>query len=159
MRNLIPYLLVLFVIALPSQAAEYYTWIDENGVTNYSERNPNGYDAEHITKTRRFGERVLPRSDPQPTNAPATGTNSSTTGQAGADPDAVIEKERAALAAEIAETKRKNCNIGKQNLAQLEAFARIRVSDEKGENRIITDDEKATRVTEARQVIRENCTG
>jgi hypothetical protein len=40
-------------------AQEYYTWIDENGVKNYAQRNPRGYKARRVNKTHKFGEQIF----------------------------------------------------------------------------------------------------
>lgn len=141
-----------------SQEAEYYTWIDENGVTNYAERNPEGINATFVGKSRAFGRPGVP--EPATTFAEDDDNNDFPTDESGnVDPDALVDGNAERLAAELAETKRRNCEIGKNNLAQIKAFARIRVSDEKGENRILTDEEKEAKAEQARDVIRENCTG
>lgn len=132
---------------------EYYTWVDENGVTNYAERNPEGISATFVGRDRAFGRPS--NAFPQEATTPIQFNDPSSA----IDPDLLVEESAAVLAAELAETKRRNCDIGKNNLAQLRAFARIRVSDDLGENRILTDDEKAVKAEEARQVIRENCSG
>lgn len=167
MKNLILILVAFMVTAvITAQVAlseeEYYTWVDENGVTNYAERNPEGIDATYVTSSRAFGQRAVPANDrandrrPQGNSASpdTTATNSN-----GPDPDALVDEQAAAMAAELASIKRKNCEIGKNNLAQLKAFARLRVTDENGENRILTDEEKEARSETARQTIRDNCTG
>ena len=140
---------------------EYYTWVDENGVTNYAERNPEGIDATFVSNSRAFGQRTLPReSQSRDTGRPQAATSSSTpSSTSSVNPDSLVDEQAAALAAEVAAVKQKNCEIGKNNLAQLKAFARIRVTDEKGENRILTDEEKQARADQARQTIRDNCTG
>ena len=53
------------LLALPVLAEEdYYTWIDENGVVNYSERNPQGYNAQYVRREARFGyANQIPRLD------------------------------------------------------------------------------------------------
>lgn len=140
-------------------------WVDENGVTNYSERNPQGYDAMHVTRSLRFGEQLrAPEEEDEMTRRPSgsrPGANAPAEAVQPSEPDpgALIDNERAAIAAQIAATKRQNCEIGKRNLASLEAFARIRVSDGNGGERVLTDAEKADRIEAARQTIRENCTG
>jgi len=40
-------------------AQDYYTWIDENGVKNYAQRNPRGYKARRVSKTHKFGEQIF----------------------------------------------------------------------------------------------------
>jgi hypothetical protein len=169
MKKLILILILTSGALLPfAQSAlgeeEYYTWVDENGVTNYAERNPEGIDATFVTSSRAFGQRTLPRDSSRDSardsGRPQASQNS--TGRAdtnGPDPDSLVDEQAAALAAEVASIKQKNCEIGKNNLAQIKAFARIRVTDEKGENRILTDEEKQARADQARQTIRDNCTG
>lgn len=167
MRYLTRFLAIAAIAAAPTfaSAEDYYVWVDENGVTNYSERNPQGYDAMHVTRSLRFGEQIrTPQEENEMANRPSgsrPGANVPTepTQPDQPDPGAMIEAERAAIAAQIAATKRQNCEIGKRNLASLEAFARIRVSDENGGERVLTDEEKAERIETARQTIRENCTG
>lgn len=149
------------VLAIPSltiaEPEEYYTWVDENGVTNYAERNPEGVNATFVGRNRAYGRpgAVEPNPAPGPAPAPSQPANPGSD----IDPDAMVDEEAARLAAELAETKRRNCTIGQNNLAQLKAFARVRVSDDKGENRILTEEEKQAKTEQARQVIRENCNG
>ncbi|MCB1644135.1 MAG: hypothetical protein KDI36_01715 [Pseudomonadales bacterium] len=138
-------------------------WVDENGVTNYAERNPKGYDADHVTPSHRFGERIL-----TPRQAEAAAANSRRPGGQTpspaapadeVDPDALIADEAARIARDIAETKRSNCEVGKKNLTNLKMYTRIRVTDENGQERLLTPAEKDQKMEEARQVIKENCTG
>lgn len=145
-----------FLASAAMGEAEYYTWVDENGVTNYAQRNPQGYDAQFISSSRPFGfQRGSGR--PQAQQPDSADTESTTSGESGSDIS--IEAERQAIAQQIVEVKRTNCEMGKRNLAQLEAFRRIRVRDENGEERLLSDEEKAQRINETRQIIRENCTG
>ncbi|MDA0790599.1 MAG: DUF4124 domain-containing protein [Proteobacteria bacterium] len=154
---------LLWVLASAALAeTEYYTWIDENGVTNYSERSPKGYDVEHVQPTHRFGRR-LPESSaaPQPQAFPEqTLPGQTTAASAGGqeiDPDAAAADERAAIQAELDKIKADNCRIGKQNLARLESYSRIKIREANGEERFLTDDEKQQRNDEARALIRDNC--
>ena len=147
------------ILAVASSAAEYYTWVDESGVVNYSERQPQGFSADHITGSQRFGyQRNVPDPAPDPNR-----TSENEQAPAGAMDDAAIEAqiagERARFDQEIAAAKKSNCAIGKRNLAQLEAYARIRVRDDDGTERVLDDSEKSERIDKARQTIRENCTG
>jgi hypothetical protein len=176
MRYLTSFLaLMLFAVSL--QAAEdYYVWVDENGVTNYAERDPKGIQAQHVTKDRRFGERydepdqrgsrpgaVSP--EPGGSRPGATEPESPSTTQPAAqtsgdvDPDALIAEESAKIAEQIAKVKGENCDIGKRNLAQLQAFSRIRVTGDDGQERVLTDAERQAQIDEARQIIRDNCSG
>jgi len=141
----------VFVTPLSYGAQEYFTWVDENGVTNYSQRNPQGYEAQKVSKNHRFGEQVFleQRSPQRPQNQAVEEI----------DPDELVAAQVAAEAARIAATKRSNCEIGKKNLTNLQAFSRIRVTADDGTVRVLTPAEKAAKTETARQVIRENCSG
>jgi hypothetical protein len=160
-------ILTTIVVSLPpltAAAPEYYMWVDENGVTNFSQRNPEGVDATHISENQSFSQRAAAsqraNSEPAtPAAASASNSNAPASSEDNADPDALVNEQAAAMAAEMAAVKRKNCEIGKNNLAQIKAFARLRVRGEDGETRILTDEEKAAKAEAARQIIRENCSG
>jgi len=155
MRNLLPYLFIFCLYSVTAVGAEYYTWVDENGVTNYSQTKPPGYDARHVARKQGFGEQII---DDPPDESPAE-TNTSRAPSDATAADNANTRERQALIAKIADTKRSNCEIGRRNLIKLEAFRRIRVSDDQGENRVISDAEKAAKIARAQQIIRENCSG
>ena len=152
--------LILCAVSNHAMSAEYYTWIDENGVTNYAERNPSDYNARFVSPEAKFGYTSETPEEDNPAD------NTATEGDAGEDtsertPDDVdrhIEDERARIDQEIAVAKKSNCAIGKRNLAQLEAYARIRVKGDDGQEKVLTDAEKADRISAARQTVRENCT-
>jgi len=84
-------------------------------VTNYAQRDPQGYNADYVGRSRQLGQRIDPR---RPGAAPIDveqSNNSSTKKQTKAiDPDALVAEERAALAAKINATKASNCEIGKK---------------------------------------------
>jgi hypothetical protein len=154
-------LLMMIGFSTPVEGREdaYYTWVDENGVTNYSQRDPKIKEATYVTRSAvRFGRRSLsePATD---TNQESGGEENTDGGEAGLDPEAQMQKERDEVQKEIARIKESNCEIGKRNLAKLEAYARIRVKDATGEEVVLSEEEKQKRVNEARATIRENCTG
>ncbi len=160
--------LTVLITALNTPAygeTEYYTWVDENGVTNYAQKNPTGYEAEHITSQARFGysryrQAQEESEEPADDSTSDDGANADNVAPAG-DPNAegFIAKERARIDAEIAKAKSTNCGIGKRNLAQLEAYARIKVRGDDGGVTILSDAEKAAKIADAKKTIKENCTG
>ena len=135
-------------------------------MTNYAEKNPQGYQATHITSSRAFGYRKPQFGERRPspttsTAAPqaAASSTESDSSEGGVDPDEAAAEERAKIDLQISKAKADNCDLGKRNLAQLEAFTRIRVKDDdSGEERMMSDEEKASKIGEARQIIRDNCT-
>ena len=73
---------------------EYYTWIDENGVTNYAERNPNDYNARYVTGGETpFG--FTPRAqDSAPTPAEETTSTESESNDDEQEIDQLINEEK-----------------------------------------------------------------
>jgi hypothetical protein len=155
-------------------AQDYYVWIDANGVTNYAQNKPQGFESRLVSSSQRpDGDRAIvdtnrgsrpgtqafdeaARAGQEAQQAAAASAANSTNEEV--DPDKVIEQDRAAVAAVIAEQKRANCDIGKKQLTTLEMFRRIRVKDEDGEDRVLSEKEKADRTVTARKIIRDNCT-
>lgn len=160
--------ILLFVFSSASLAEEYYTWVDENGIVNYSERSPDGYNAQRVTRESRFGfrEPQFGRRDPSQVESPAetapaaseetTGATGSD-GDEGVDPDQLIAAQKQEIEAELAAEREKNCRLGKQNLARLEAYARIRVRDDDGEMRYLSDAEMEQKRQESRDAIKFHC--
>ncbi len=138
--------------ALPALTeSDYYTWVDENGITNYAERKPADYQARFVTRSHRFGYRESDEED-------AADAEQETEQPKEVDPEKVIAAEREKFEAELAEEKRFNCDVGKKNLTRLETFARIRIRDENGNERVMTREEMNEKEAESRQLIRDNCT-
>ncbi len=145
----------LALIAMVSSAEqEYYTWVDENGVTNYAAKKPSNQEAQFVTSSHRFGYRAPERE--AVTNDRET-AEASPDNAGEVDPDAIIADERAKFEAELAEEKRFNCDVGKKNLSRLETFGRIRIKGEDGKERVMTDEEMEQKKVESRSLIRENC--
>jgi hypothetical protein len=106
-------------------AQDYYTWIDENGVKNYAQRNPRGYKARRVSKTHKFGEQIFLEKRPAITP--------STLAPAEIDSDALLVEQAAAKA----RTKRPNWASDTKNLARLLAFSRERFNEQGGTNRVL----------------------
>ncbi len=150
-------LLILLYATTSNAEDEYYTWIDEDGVVNYSEHNPQGFDARFITSSQRFGyqsDEPLEQEAPEQT---ATQQTAAPAAEEERDIDVEIATQRARIDKEIATAKKSNCNIGKLNLAQLQNYNRIKVQDDDGQIRVLTEEEKQSRIDKAKTTIRENC--
>lgn len=113
-------------------AAKVYTWTDENGVTHYGEHPPKGVNAKKINA--RTGH-----SEPTPT--PET-------------PEAAPETAQPA-APNFKDPER--CEAARKNLDTLTSNARIKIPDENGNMRYLTDDEREGKVTETEKIIEESC--
>ncbi len=161
MSLLIGLFLSLFIaVQATAEEAEYYTWVDENGVVNYAERNPQGYQAEYVTRSKRFGFSANAFAE---TDA-ATETQTSQTSNDEATPDLAsdeaYQQEMAQLERDLAEEeaiRTSNCRVGRLNVTRLSNFSRVRVEDENGEVRILSDEEKQSRLKAAQKTVEENC--
>lgn len=153
-------LFCIILMTLPALAEEdYYTWIDENGVVNYSERNPQGYEARYISREARFGYEERGRSTFPPEPEPEPGAQNEES-----DPDLEsddeFQQEMAQIEADKArneEIRKSNCRVAQVNLEKLANYSRIRVEDENGEMRFLSDAEKQQRLDDARQSVQDNC--
>ncbi len=114
-----------------------YRWTDENGIVQYTERPPATRGYEIITVTASGGKEVTSISEEE-----ATKENANT-----------VEN----TLDEVIKANERNCKIARQNMEVLSKIARIRVSDEKGENRILTPEEKQVRVDETQKQIDTFC--
>jgi len=148
------------LLALPALAEEdYYTWIDENGVVNYSERNPQGYNAQYVGRETRFGYNNNQRSTFPPEPEPEFTSDQNEEGP-DLETDEEFRQEMAQIEADKkrnAEIRRSNCRVARVNLEKLANYNRIRVQDDDGQTRFLTDEEKQARIDAARQSVRDNC--
>ena len=156
--------LVCVTDAALAKEEAYYTWVDENGVVNYSERDPKNQNAVLVSPSNtRFGYRSLPERPSDNNNQQAslpTGQSTTTDNeQASPEADAEMQAERDQVQQAIAKVKASNCQAGRRNLARLEAYARIRVKNSDGTERILTDEEKQAKMNDAKKTISENCSG
>ena len=147
-RPFLALVLALGFLSGPVYAAKsYYKWVDEDGVTHYTERKPNGQNSEAISVST-----GLPRDDngqpiqleDQTGDQGAEGTQTAAAGSdAAEDPNANKDPER--------------CEVAKKNLKIITENNRIREKDEKGNFRFLNPDEIDERKKAAEQAIKESC--
>ncbi len=125
----------LLVMAAP------YKWVDEHGVTHYTQLPPSGKSAQEVNVPK-------PRAPAPPTaSAPAA---------SGTGPADASGKSPAADADETARIRQENCRRAQENLSVLETNRRIRVKD--GETyRVIGEDERLQNIERQRQMIKDYC--
>lgn len=163
MRKLISLLVLLLTASTALASTDYWTWVDQNGVTNYAETRPDGVtNAKHIVASQAFGQRVADDNDDASQSADDTAAadpaNDAGNGESGTiDPDKAAAKDRAAIKAKIAKIKKSNCSLGKHNLAQLQSYPEIRVKGKDGKDHILSQQERQEKIEQARQIIRDNC--
>lgn len=142
------------------QAAEYYTWVDENGVVNYSQKAPSGIEAEHVSQSHTFGRRrsqSAPRTAPPPIPDQTAQTAPAESAPVAEGQNEEVAQMEASLTAEIQATKRQNCRQARRNLESFQSRGRVRYTGPDGEMQIMSDEDKQARINSFRQQIRDNC--
>ncbi len=151
-------LLLSFAIALPA-VAETWRWVDADGVVNYSERKPKGVDAELVGGIPQAGTRRRD-SAPPPAATPAI------PGMTQSQPElsenqqqmlAELESAESDRQAQVAKIREENCATARRVLENLTTRDRVRVRMENGTTRVLGEDERQERISEAQQGIVTNC--
>ena len=145
-------MLVLCLQGQPAAAGPTYRWVDNNGNPVLSDRPPKAgipYTEVGVdTGFRRYPKPVATETAEPGGQAPAgsasVSTLASSTG-AGANPTTVVEAHPAL------------CEQAKDNIFKLETFPRMRVQDDNGEVRFMSDEERATQLATAYKVRDANC--
>ncbi len=152
----------------PVAFADTYRWVDASGVVNYSERKPRGVPSAQITVV---SNQVTRPSSPQSSNPIAEPTGNSrrvraqstpSLGSASLNPSqqAMLEKLQDAEAqrqAQIEQIRMDNCQRSRRVLTNLSNSGRIRVTDETGEQKVLSESDRSQRINEAQQGITANC--
>lgn len=125
-----------------SSGAGVYRWVDEQGVTHFGEKPP----------APGVGEKIKV-SAPGPSSTPKTASGSTGKDTAPATPS---EAEATAAKAQ-AEVTRKNCEAYAANLKVLREHGRIREQSTDGQVKMLSEEEKLSRIQQAEKYIAENC--
>ena len=159
--------LAAFSLGTTPAFAETYTWVDEQGVRNYSQRKPrNVPDAMISVVQSRAAQPSSGAIDaPQATNQPAQpelvqATTFEANPELTPEQQSMLQDLNAAQEqrnAEIAKIRQDNCQISRQVLSNLTAGPRIRVRDASGAPIVMPEDERQQRIRDAQQAIVENC--
>ncbi len=141
---------VLFLTWLAPATARTYRWVDENGVTIYSQsRPPSGTNAT-----------VIKAPPPAPASE-SSGTTNKLKARLEASEKAKKEKNEAKEKEEKtirnAEIKKQNCENAKKNLSSLELHPRIKKKMDDGEYKILSDEERTADIEKAKKAIKKYC--
>ena len=148
--------------------ADTYRWVDANGVVNYSERKPRGIPDSQVTVVSNRASR--PSSTPDANQLPETTSRAPASrarglpseGQPGLNDQqqAMLERLQAAEVerqAQVEQIRNDNCTRARQVLANLSSRGRIRVVGADGEERVLPEDERTSRIEEAQRGVASNC--
>lgn len=135
-------------------AADVYRWVDASGVVNYGALPPEGVNATLVSRSKSGRLRTS-------TAASAEVVSDS------ADDDEMSPEQKAMLKdleaaeqtrqMEVAKIRASNCEKSRKVLENLTKTQRIRVTEGDGYQRIIGEDERQERISNAQQAIAMNC--
>ena len=123
-------------------ATKVYKWTDASGEVHYGEMPPDPKNAQVINV------HAGPERDQNTGNAETKSAGNDT--PAPQDPAERLKKENDQVVKE-------NCKIYQQNLRAMENSARIREKDEGGNYHYLTPEQKAKRMKDAQDYIKQNC--
>jgi len=151
-------------------AKDYYMWVDENGITNFSAQRPKDHpEAKHIVEgegaaqsledSRRPGYEQFKRETEAAAAAAAAkrAPAAKQPAKKSVNPDQAAAADRAKLEQKVAAEKRSNCEKAQRNLQMLQTHPRIRTAGPNGEQRVMTPEEKQAKIQESQAAIRDNC--
>lgn len=143
-----------------AQNAPYYTWVDENGVTNFSQDLPKGVKATRMSKKHRFGILDLPDPSKSADVSDPTAENSndqSESDKKDAEAERRAQQEVEAEVQRLALARQANCDRSRQNLTSYESRARARVKGADGEYTILSNEERQRKIDMYLSEIDDNC--
>lgn len=120
-------------------SAQIYKWVDENGVTHFSERPPHNTPATLIKPKTGHSEPVF------------YGTASSVSSEAAAP---VAPEEEVVSQEEYHEER---CRVALRNMDTLRNFGRVKVQGVDGEIRYLDEEEQRERLVSTQEIIDESC--
>lgn len=141
-------LAVGLALAAPLQADEIYKWVDEDGVTHYSQQPPPSGDAARVGVDKRPDEEVeRERQEMQ-----ETGEQLEAQREERREADQQARKE-----AGEREEREQRCADLRSSLKKLTENRRLLVPDGDGDVRRLPEEERQERVAERRRQIEEEC--
>lgn len=126
-----------------SAAKKFYKWVDKDGVTHYSERPPRGQKAQVVTT---YAGRGTPAPAPKAENQK--------------DQDKAGEQESKPEQSAAATAPIKNpqiCQSAQRNLEILQRSNRVRLQDENGELKTLSNEEKEKQRQTAQKAVEQHC--
>jgi hypothetical protein len=141
-----------WIIVIPLLlGAEYFRWVDENGVTQFTQQPPpSGQDAMRIRMQSGIPENAVAPVAPEQEVDPGL-----TPQQQRMQDD--LRRAEDARRGEIARIRQANCTRAYEVLERLSEPSRIRVRDGAGQERVMPESERQARIAEAQRGIVENC--
>lgn len=146
MQRILP-ALVLLCFSIPSHGA-IYKWVDEDGVTQFSQFPPSQQEAERVRGAAR------PAEDP---GAARERLQQKLDGFDQRQETESVSREEQAAQQEQQALRQRNCEAARHNLEILARGGRTRIRTESGETTYLTEEQRQERLETARKAVQENC--
>lgn len=150
--------------ATPALAAKFYKWVDANGVTHYTAEPPPADAKAKAGQVRVSGPRATETEEPAAdgtagaaTPAPGAAAAPSRPADAAKAKGEAGDKEKDKKPAAGNERYAEKCKRLRSDLQAMEEHARVKESDDKGNVRVLTDEEKNERMDATQRQIKAFC--
>lgn len=142
--TIISAVMIATLLALGSTVAaeRVYKWTDENGVVHFSASPPPDQQAERIT---------VRSAPPTPVEAPEQSAGETPEG------DLFSEAEQPDNSGIEEDNRRKQCQKGRNMIAQIEPRPRVFSVDKDGNRTYLADEERIALLQQARDLVAEHC--
>lgn len=151
-------LLALALGASAAHAAKFYKWTDDKGVTHYTiDPPPAGAKSSEVRiKTQSYSdaEEAAPAA---PGKAAGAGKPAAAKDKPAAAPAKAGGKKEEAAVPPAPERYAERCKSLRTNLETIQAHAQVRETDDKGETRMLTNEEKSARTEDLQREIKAYC--
>lgn len=170
MKGLTVTALLFSVFFARSALADYWVWVDKNGVTNYSQTEPKNHLAKHIGANgavdstvsnedlRRPGmeayEKAQMKKRQEKEKKLAARVHKREKRKV--DPNKVVAAQRAKMQQKVAALKQKNCEQARRNVRQLQR-PRVRTKGENGKVEVMPASQQQQQLKTAREAVQANC--
>jgi hypothetical protein len=140
-------LLIATCLLAPAAPAEVYKWIDDQGVTQYSQTPPpdNQYDA------------INPDPAPTPDPADAERLRAQREALEARGAERAKQHKESSKSAEESAKRKVECDVLRERLATLENNPRINTYGEGGQVERLTEDKRQADITQLRALIGKDC--
>lgn len=147
--NLIVAFFIISLIWLTPATARSYRWVDENGVTIYSQSPPPSGTAASVIKP------PPPAATPPGETMDKLKARLKAMDEENKKADETKDKEKEE--AERAETDKKNCQRAAANLKTLEEHARVKMKMNDGSYKMLPDETRTANIKKIKQYLEKKC--
>jgi hypothetical protein len=140
-------------------AGQFYKWTDAQGVTHYTEEPPpaSATGASEVKVSTKLPSGSQPAAAATAKKPGDKGGKSGATATGKKDGKTPAAGDKPAADDKVPGQYAEKCKTLQANLQAMQEHARVKVADEKGETRVLTDEEKQSQLDETQRSIKAFC--